>query len=75
MRYKPWERPRLRTPTRPSESLTFKYWHDRILLEIYPKKKEAQFMENIYQIIPTFTRAASFGGIVAVDSRIAPVSR
>ena len=32
-------------------------------------------MEHIYQTIPTFTRAASFGGTVAIDSRIAPVSR
>ena len=32
-------------------------------------------MEHIYQIIPTFTCAASFGGNGAVYSRIAPVSR
>jgi hypothetical protein len=32
-------------------------------------------MEHIYQINPAFICAASFGGSVAVDSRIAPVSR
>jgi hypothetical protein len=38
-------------------------------------RKEALFMNYSYCIVPAFKRAASFGGVTAVDSRIAPVSR